>query len=149
MSRSFETPLSRREFTWPYLVLCVSLFIFGAFYAANKIGVWLPDVVFPSEKVISQIETTDKHRFAVTQIWNQVDFYSTFLKHENPDGRIETYVIDGDDLKAWSYQFTLDESTHTVRVDSSGHYSATYDWKKDRYTNHNGDVSSSMEGISP
>ena len=104
--------------------------IVGALWALGLlIGVWLPDVVFAPERILAEQRLESGHAFRVVQYWNGVDFYTTELRVNAPDGGIECHTLDGDDSKSWRLPLVIDEQHHTATVTLGGGRVRMVGWK--------------------
>ena len=110
-------------------MLIVAL-IFGALCGLPLlIGIWLPDVITAPQKVLAEQRLATGHSFQVIQYWNRVDFYTTALVHTDATGKMETYVLDGDDSKTWSVPMVIDETRRTASVTLKGGRVRKVDWR--------------------
>lgn len=93
------------------LVLCSSIIIIGLHF------IWVPDIWRQSENVVGEKVTGDGYRITVKQVWNKIDFYSTYLSSLDPEGKATVYLLDGDDIKRWNCQFSVDGINGSITVD--------------------------------
>lgn len=92
-------------------------------------GVWLPDVFGGDPRTLAEASTAGSgYRFRVVQYWNHVDFYSTELHVQGPDGENKVHTLDGDDDKSWRVPMRVDEADRSVTVTLSGSRLRTLHW---------------------
>ena len=92
------------------------------------IGIWLPDVIFPSSNTLADLRFVSGHSFRVIQYWNRCDFYNTELLHTLPDGSVTTNVLDADDAKSWSVPLIVDEQQRTATIILRGNRVKKVSW---------------------
>jgi hypothetical protein len=110
-------------------LLLVGLVLGALFAYAQRIGVWLPDVITATEHTLAEQRLASGHLFRVVQYWNRVDFYSTELRVTSPGGSIQTHTLDGDDNKSWRLPLVVDEQRHTATVTLDGGRERIVDWQ--------------------
>lgn len=79
-------------------------------------------------RTLASGSSTSGYKFEVIQYWNHVDFYTTELLVDGPDGRREVHVLDGDDRKSWSLPMSIDEVRRVVSVELCGGRSRDVSW---------------------
>jgi hypothetical protein len=106
---------------------CLSLAVV-VFFLPLAIGVWLPDAISLQRNILAEATSDQGEIIRVKQYWNSVDFYNTELEHVSTNGTVETWVLDGDDMKSWSVPLSVDWGAKEAKVTLGGNRRMTVDW---------------------
>jgi hypothetical protein len=118
-------------------MLAVAAVLIGVTYASMHF-VWLPDVFSKRIHVLADTTYPGGDRLIVTQQWNSVDFYSTFLIFEKAGGKRMTFVVDGDDNKEWRCDLLAGTSNSQVHVLFGKEEDGVFDMETGIFRNHTG-----------
>ena len=110
------------------ILLAAALFFTAILGLPLLIGVWLPDLMIDTPRILAEQRLASGYSFRVTQRWNHFDFYSTELHIVSPDGRTELRTLDGDDGKTWRVPLAVDEHLRTATVTLRGGRVKTVAW---------------------
>lgn len=77
---------------------------------------------------IAEQTLSSGYRFRVVQYWNHVDFYTTELRVEAPDGTVSTHLLDADDAKSWRVPLKINASNRTAVITLRGGRDKQVSW---------------------
>jgi hypothetical protein len=97
-------------------IVGISAFLF---LAPLLVGVWLPDIG-GERHVIAEERNGNAESVRVIQFWNHVDFYSTELEYVGTNGVVQTFTLDGDDVKTWGVPIEVNWGDKVAKVTLRG-----------------------------
>ena len=88
----------------------------------------LSDVLdlFGRRRTLALQRLPDGHTFRILQYWNGIDFYTTELQHQSPNGVVTTVCLDADDRRE-TVPLSVDERQHTASI-QTGRETAGVKW---------------------
>ncbi len=86
-----------------------------AFFVAVSKVVWLPDMLFRKEVVVSRLAIRDGEFVDLTQRWGG-DGYATGIRHRLRSGEVWNAQGDPDMSKAWRARMVLQTNSASVRI---------------------------------
>lgn len=72
--------------------------------------------LFGRRRMLALQRTPDGHTFRVLQYWNGIDFYTTELQRQSPQGELTIVGLDADDDRREAVPLSVDERKHTASV---------------------------------
>lgn len=95
-------------------VLGFLLILLSIVWAPLLTVVWLPDIWFQPNRVLSDFHVPTGERFVITEQWTD-DFYLQNLQITQPSGDSTDFVIDGDGSKIWWNRHEIIAGKNLVR----------------------------------